>query len=190
MDRLAPTGPAVDRRVNGSPASSSRLWEDWARHSRLGFARRLCCIDCEGPSDVAGIATVRRAGTRYRGVVSWTGPSPGIEGVGRPTLLYRFDVSVRRGTKLRSAAKDSLSSGGAQGHAQERKAAHYPVQSAVNLRQCELNCKADPRFSPRFHAADAIQRSKSPSPSVSRSTGRGVKAAHLTAPCCGADPSA
>jgi len=91
MDRPASAGPAVGRRDRTDRASSSKVV------GRLGKAQPTCATragcaakDCEGPTDVAGIATVRRAGTRCGRVIPRMGPSPGIEGVGCPTLLYRF----------------------------------------------------------------------------------------------------
>ena len=118
---------------------------------RLGKAQPTCATragcaakDCEGPTDVAGIATVRRAGTRCGRVISRMGPSPGIEGVGRPTLLYRF------GCDKNFARRESWDAIAASvGSCQKCKPSRRPVKSGRhNLPTCEPNCKAKAGMTP------------------------------------------
>ena len=139
MDRPASAGPAVGRRDRTDQASSSTVV------GRLGKAQPTCAtragcaaLDCEGPTDVAGIATVRRAGTRCGRVIPRMGPSPGIEGVGCPTLLYRF------GYDKNFARRESWDANAASASScQKCKPSHRPVKSdRHNLPRCQRNCKA------------------------------------------------
>ena len=139
MDRPASAGPAVGRRdQNGSSLVFSGCGKIGQGTADVCEARVGCAAkDCKGPTDVAGIATVRRAGTRCGRVISRMGPSPGIEGVGRPTLLYRF------GYDENFAPRESWDASAVSvGPCQKSKPSHSPVNSdRHNLPTCDRNCK-------------------------------------------------